>query len=111
MIDICTSVLSHCYILLYRCCITLQLHYISPNIGAQSGSAHSATSIFGYIGTPPQMRRAASPLVWKQGPCMLVEEAVSAATVERIYLLGPNYVGCLQAVPQGTIRSLPNAFA
>ena len=81
--------------------IILQLHYISPNIGTTSGSAQSATSIFGYIGTPPQMRRPASQLVWKQGPCMLVEEALSTATVEKIYSLGPNYVGCLQAVPQG----------
>ena len=32
---------------------------------------------------------------------MLVEEALSTATVEKIYSLGPNYVGCLQAVPQG----------
>jgi len=78
----------------------LQLHYISPNIGTLAGSAQSATSVFACVGTPIQMRRPPSLLVWKQGPCILLEEALSAALVEKMYSLGPNYVGCLQAVPQ-----------
>jgi len=81
--------------------LLLQLHYISPNIGTTgTSSAQSATSVFAYIGTPPQMRCTA-PLTWKQGPCMLIEEALTEVPIARVYNLGPNYVGCLQAVPQG----------
>ena len=80
-----------------------QLHYISPNIGSAYGTAQSATSVFGYIGTPAQLRCKAN-LVWKQGPCVLIEEALSPAVVEKIYTLGPNYVGCLQSVSSASTQ-------
>lgn len=46
--------------------VPFQLHYISPNqaVGGGSGSG-GATSIYAYIGTPPQLRRQ-SKLVWRQ---------------------------------------------
>lgn len=55
-----------------------------------------ASSVFGYIGTAPSWRRQ-SRLVWRQGPCHLVEDAFNPQVVQWIYRIGPHYVGSLQA--------------
>ncbi|XP_064637335.1 WD repeat and FYVE domain-containing protein 3-like isoform X3 [Lineus longissimus] len=76
---------------------TQKLHYISPNIGGGGNpSAAAVTSVFTFIGTPPQIRKQ-SKLIWRQGPCHLVEEILSASNLKNIYGLGPNYIGCFQA--------------
>ena len=74
-----------------------QLHYISPNVGG-SGTVTplSSTSVFAYIGTPPQLRRP-SKLTWRQGPCHLFDEILPNVIISNIWLLGPNYVGSFQA--------------
>lgn len=63
----------------------------------------------GYIGTPVQLK-CKTNLVWKQGPCVLIEEALSPAVAEKIYTLGPNYVGCLQSVSSSTAQSQNGKF-
>ncbi|XP_042903173.1 WD repeat and FYVE domain-containing protein 3 isoform X2 [Parasteatoda tepidariorum] len=75
---------------------TQKLHYISQNPGGGAANLTVATSIFGFIGTPPQFRRQ-SKLLWKQGPCHLVEEVFSPAAVSMLYQLGPCYTGSFQA--------------
>lgn len=52
---------------------TQKLHYISQNPGGGSANLMTASSVYGFIGTPPAWRRY-SKLCWKQGPCHLVEE-------------------------------------
>ncbi|CAD5124378.1 unnamed protein product [Dimorphilus gyrociliatus] len=66
-----------------------KLHYISP-------TAPQSCSIHAYIGTSVCDRRAAK-LVWRQGPCHIVDDALSSAAIQNIYDLGANYVGSLQA--------------
>ncbi|BFZ02583.1 hypothetical protein BsWGS_05621 [Bradybaena similaris] len=74
-----------------------KLHYISPNLGGGGTASPTAfTSVFAYIGTPPQLRRQ-SRLLWRQGPCFMLEDIVSPGVVKSIYSLGPTYVGSLQA--------------
>ncbi|XP_052816149.1 WD repeat and FYVE domain-containing protein 3-like isoform X4 [Mya arenaria] len=76
---------------------TQKLHYISPNLGVGGSASPTAfTSVFGYIGTPPSLRRQ-SRLAWRQGPCHLFEDVVSQATVKNIYTLGPTYIGSFQS--------------
>ncbi|XP_070185825.1 WD repeat and FYVE domain-containing protein 3-like isoform X2 [Littorina saxatilis] len=76
---------------------TQKLHYISPNLGGGGTASPSAfTSVFAYIGSPPQLRRQ-SRLSWRQGPLYLLEDIVASAVVTSIYRLGPTYVGSLQA--------------
>ncbi|XP_076455501.1 WD repeat and FYVE domain-containing protein 3-like isoform X2 [Babylonia areolata] len=76
---------------------TQKLHYISPNLGGGGTASPSAfTSVFAYIGSPPQLRRQ-SRLSWRQGPLYLLEDIVSSSVVSAIYHLGPTYVGSLQA--------------
>ncbi|KFM56662.1 WD repeat and FYVE domain-containing protein 3, partial [Stegodyphus mimosarum] len=75
---------------------TQKLHYISQNPGGGAANLTVATSVFGYIGTPPQFRRK-SRLLWKQGPCHLVEEVFSPVAVAMLYQLGPCYTGSFQA--------------
>ncbi|GIX85506.1 WD repeat and FYVE domain-containing protein 3 [Caerostris extrusa] len=72
------------------------LHYISQNPGGGAANLTVATSIFGFIGTPPQFRRQ-SKLLWKQGPCHLVEEVLSPVAIAMLYQLGPCYTGSFQA--------------
>lgn len=74
----------------------LQLHYISQNPGGGAANLTVASSVYGFIGTPPLWRRY-SRLVWKQGPCHLLEEVLSPHIVTTIYQLGPHYLGSLQA--------------
>ncbi|XP_035824115.1 WD repeat and FYVE domain-containing protein 3 isoform X2 [Aplysia californica] len=74
-----------------------KLHYISPNLGGGGTASPTAfTSVFAYIGTPPQLRRQ-SRLLWRQGPSIMLEDIISAAVVKNIYDLGPTYIGSLQA--------------
>ncbi|XP_037812431.1 WD repeat and FYVE domain-containing protein 3 isoform X2 [Lucilia sericata] len=77
-----------------------KLHYISQNPGAGSANLPVATSVFGYVGTPPIWRRY-SRLCWKQGVCHLLEDVVNQQTVQTIYNLGPHYMGSLQAPQLG----------
>ena len=78
-----------------------QLHYVSPNLGGGgTASPNAATSVFAYIGTPPQLRRQ-SKLLWRQGPCHLFEDIISTGTVQFLYSLGPNYIGSFQAPVSG----------
>lgn len=72
------------------------MHYISQNPGGGAANLTVATSVFGFIGTPPQFRRQ-SRLLWKQGPCHLVEEVLSPVAVAMVYQLGPCYTGSFQA--------------
>ena len=53
-------------------------------------------SVFAYIGTPPSLRRL-SRLLWRQGPCYLIEDVVAMPIIQTLHRLGPNYVGSLQA--------------
>jgi len=73
-----------------------KMHYISQNPGGGAANLTVASSVFGYIGTAPSWRRQ-SRLVWRQGPCHLVEDAFNAQVVQWIYRVGPHYVGSLQA--------------
>ena len=83
--------------------ILFQLHYISPNLGGGGTASPSAfTSVFAYIGSPPQLRRQ-SRLSWRQGPLYLLEDIVSSSVVSSIYKLGPTYVGSLQAPLSGNL--------
>ncbi|KAF5299222.1 hypothetical protein FQA39_LY02395 [Lamprigera yunnana] len=77
---------------------TQKLHYISQNPGGGSANLTVASSVYGYIGTPPSWRRY-SRLCWKQGPCHLIEEVLQPTTVTLIHQLGPHYMGSLQAPP------------
>uniref|UniRef100_A0A1B6CRC4 Uncharacterized protein n=1 Tax=Clastoptera arizonana TaxID=38151 RepID=A0A1B6CRC4_9HEMI len=75
---------------------TQKLHYISQNPGGGAANLTVASSVYGFVGTPPTWRRY-SKLCWKQGPCHLLEEVLSPHTVSAIYKLGPHYLGSLQA--------------
>ncbi|XP_017491941.1 PREDICTED: WD repeat and FYVE domain-containing protein 3-like, partial [Rhagoletis zephyria] len=76
-----------------------KLHYISSIVGGQPGIANtSPLYINAFIGTPPAHRRLPSSLLWKQGPCHLVEELLQPSFVAYIFMLGPNYIGSFQAV-------------
>ncbi|XP_052069301.1 WD repeat and FYVE domain-containing protein 3-like isoform X1 [Mytilus californianus] len=76
---------------------TQKLHYVSPNLGVGGTASPTAfTSVFAYIGSPPQVRRN-SRLTWRQGPCHLMEDIVSSNVIKNIYNLGPIYIGSFQA--------------
>ena len=79
---------------------TQKMLFINPTPGGgggiSSGNLNLATSIFGFIGTPPHWRRQ-SRLNWKQGPCLLLEDVVSPQLAATMYRLGPHYLGSLQA--------------
>ncbi|CAM1304230.1 WDFY3 (predicted) [Pycnogonum litorale] len=75
---------------------TKKMHYISQNPGGAAANLTVASSVYGYVGTPPSSRRH-SRLIWKQGVCLLVEEILSTQTILALYNLGPNYFGSLQA--------------
>lgn len=72
------------------------MHYVSQNPGGAAANLTVASSVYGYIGTAPTWRRP-SRLVWRQGPCHLVEDVLNAQAVQWIYRIGPHYVGSLQA--------------
>ncbi|XP_056639814.1 WD repeat and FYVE domain-containing protein 3 isoform X1 [Diorhabda sublineata] len=73
-----------------------KMHYISQNPGGGSANLTVASSVYGYIGTPPAWRRY-SRLCWKQGPCHLIEEVLPPNTVAHMYQLGPHYMGSFLA--------------
>ncbi|XP_069782164.1 WD repeat and FYVE domain-containing protein 3 isoform X4 [Narcine bancroftii] len=77
---------------------TVKLHYIHSTPGG-SGSANLpvVSTVYGYIGTPPAQRQI-STLIWRLGPTHFLEEVLPATNVSIIYELGPNYIGCFQAV-------------
>lgn len=75
-----------------------KLHYISSIVGGNFGVANTSPQyINAFIGTPPQYRKHAN-LIWKQGPCHLIEEPLHQSFVSYIYMLGPNYIGSFQAI-------------
>ena len=83
-----------------------QLHYISPNLGGGGTASPTAfTSVFAYIGTPPQLRHN-SRLIFRQGPCHLLEDIISSTIVQHIYSLGPTYIGSFQAAVGGKNNNL-----
>lgn len=73
-----------------------KLHYISQNPGGGAANLTIASSVYGYIGTPPIWRKY-SKLTWKQGPCCLLEEVLNPHAIKILYQLGPHYFGSLQA--------------
>ncbi|CAH1111054.1 unnamed protein product [Psylliodes chrysocephalus] len=73
-----------------------KMHYISQNPGGGSANLTVASSVYGYIGSPPSWRRY-SRLCWKQGPCHLFEEVLPPTTVTYMYQLGPHYMGSFLA--------------
>ncbi|XP_064458168.1 WD repeat and FYVE domain-containing protein 3-like isoform X2 [Ornithodoros turicata] len=75
---------------------TQKINYISQNPGGGAANLTTASSVYGFIGTPPQFRHP-SRLVWKQGPCHLLEDVTSPQVVHQVYSLGPSYVGSMQA--------------
>ena len=80
-----------------------KLHYLSSVVGGISGISNaSPLYVHGFIGTPPNWRKQ-SRLVWKQGPCHLIEEPLNAAFVSYIHSLGPNYIGSLQGVTHSQV--------
>ncbi|XP_046392591.1 WD repeat and FYVE domain-containing protein 3 isoform X2 [Ischnura elegans] len=85
---------------------TQKLHYISQNPGGGAANLTVASSVYGYIGTPPAWRRF-SRLSWKQGPCHLVEEVLSQQAVAMLYQLGPHYMGSLQSPEPNGSEPLP----
>ncbi|KAH7637627.1 ph domain associated with beige/beach domain containing protein [Dermatophagoides farinae] len=79
--------------------LSKKLSYISSIVGGSYGIANtSPLYINAFIGTPPHYRKQGSRLVWKQGPCHLIEEALGPPFVSYIYMLGPNYIGSFQAI-------------
>ena len=55
---------------------TQRMLYISQNPGGGAANLALASSVYGFIGTPPMWRRS-SRLSWKQGPCLLYEDLTS----------------------------------
>ncbi|OTF74495.1 PH domain associated with Beige/BEACH domain containing protein, partial [Euroglyphus maynei] len=79
--------------------LSKKLSYISSIVGGSYGIANtSPLYINAFIGTPPHYRKQGSILVWKQGPCHLIEEALGPPFISYIYMLGPNYIGSFQAI-------------
>ena len=75
---------------------TQRLSYISQNPGGGAANLTLASSVYGFIGTPPHWRRM-SRLCWKQGPCQMFEDVTSPQLAHLLYRLGPHYLGSLQA--------------
>ena len=76
-----------------------KMHFITSSPGG-GAALTPATSVYGWIGTPPAWRRS-SRLSWKQGPCLMFEDVASPALAFLLHKLGPHYLGSLQA-PQVT---------
>jgi len=70
-----------------------KLHYIA-NMTVPPGNT---IATFAYIGSLP-VQRVHSVVQWRQGPCFLVEEILSAQIIGALYGAGPNYIGSFQAV-------------
>ena len=83
--------------------ISFRMFYISQNPGGGAANLALATSVYGFIGTPPMWRRS-SRLSWKQGPCLLYEDLTSPQLASLLHQLGPHYLGSLQA-PQAPHNS------
>ena len=72
------------------------MHYINQLPGGNPNNVGASTSVYAFIGTPPQWRRH-SRLCWKQGPCLMFEDVSSPQLASLLYRLGPHYLGSLQA--------------
>jgi multisubunit Na+/H+ antiporter MnhG subunit len=81
------------------------MHYISQNPGGGSANLTVASSVYGFIGTPPAWRRY-SRLCWKQGPCHLFEEVLTPVVVSQMFHLGPHYMGSFLAPNLSTAETM-----
>ncbi|XP_058177691.1 WD repeat and FYVE domain-containing protein 3 [Anopheles ziemanni] len=66
-------------------------------ISTASTTRTMSSCVHAFIGTPP-IWRIYSKLNWKQGACHLIDDTFDAASVARVYVLGPHYVGSYQDV-------------
>ncbi|XP_044260057.1 WD repeat and FYVE domain-containing protein 3 isoform X2 [Tribolium madens] len=82
-----------------------KMHYISQNPGGGSANLTVASSVYGFIGTPPAWRRY-SRLCWKQGPCHLFEEVLTPVVVSQMFHLGPHYMGSFLAPNLNTSETM-----
>jgi hypothetical protein len=82
-----------------------KMHYISQNPGGGSANLTVASSVYGFIGTPPAWRRY-SRLCWKQGPCHLFEEVLTPVVVSQMFHLGPHYMGSFLAPNLSTAETM-----
>ena len=91
---------SYCYYYYYYyyCSFLFQLHYLAPYVIPSASSF--PMSVYAYVGTPSHLKKT-SHLMWRQGPCYLIEDVLNLPTVQFIYRLGPNYVGSFQAPSLG----------
>ncbi len=72
------------------------MQYISQIAGGNVANVNISSSVYAFIGTPPQWRRH-SKLCWKQGPCVMLEDVASPQLALLLFRLGPHYLGSLQA--------------
>ena len=73
-----------------------KLHYISSLVSGNLGISNaSRLYVNGFVGTPPHWRKQ-SKLVWKQGPCHFIEDALPSHIISYVNSLGPNYIGSFQ---------------
>ncbi|KAF6769470.1 hypothetical protein AHF37_12827, partial [Paragonimus kellicotti] len=75
-----------------------RLSYLGSSAASSGflGRQTMPSSVCAFIGTPATDRRPSS-LVWRQGPCHLIEEPLHANRVAYLARLGPNYVGSFQS--------------
>lgn len=84
-----------------------KLCYISSLIGGQAGIANTSPAYINcFIGTPPNYRKH-SQLVWRQGPCHLIEDHLHSSFVSYVHMLGPCYIGSFQAINYNLGNILP----
>lgn len=62
---------------------------------ANNGGNSAAAFVNAFIGSLPQFRIQLNTQ-WKQGPCHLIEESLSANFISVIYSMGPNFIGNFQ---------------
>lgn len=79
---------------------------------SNNGGNSAAAFVNAFIGSLPQFRIQLSTQ-WKQGPCHLIEESLSANFIGVIYSLGPNYIGNFQNAQKlsGIAKSKGNLMA
>lgn len=66
------------------------------NVGPGSAASTPAAFVNAFIGSLPQFRFQLKTR-WKQGPCHLLEESLSANFISLIFALGPNFIGNFQS--------------
>lgn len=66
------------------------------NPGPGGGGCSPAAFVNAFIGSLPQFRLQLNTR-WKQGPCHLIEESLSANFIAVIYAIGPSFIGNFQS--------------